>query len=140
MSNDKLALDLLKTIQAQKAEISSIQRANWQTSCSYKINGHTVNLQVVTDVSKLVRVAADVIFAKEFHHKSCRELGLDITDTIIDGYSADQWLEDCKTRLARLQLSQKKARLQQMEDKVNTLISPEKRAALELQAIAKELG
>ena len=56
------------------------------------------------------------------------------------GFPVKDWLEDIKTRIDKLQIQSKKAKLETLEKRLNKIVSPELRAQMELDAIAAELG
>lgn len=55
------------------------------------------------------------------------------------GYSLEDWESDFKTKIAKIEVLKKKAELADLETRLDKLVSPERKAELELQAIAKAL-
>jgi hypothetical protein len=56
-----------------------------------------------------------------------------------DNFTADEWIGDIKARIAKIQISAEKEKLENLEKRLNKIVSPEKRAELELEAIEQEL-
>lgn len=56
-----------------------------------------------------------------------------------DGYSVENWMSDLRLRITKIQIVAEKKKLESLEDRLNKIISPKKRAELELEAIANEL-
>lgn len=56
------------------------------------------------------------------------------------GYSIEDWRDDFKTRITKINLKNEKEKLEKLEAKLEKLVSKEMREALELAAIEKELG
>ena len=56
------------------------------------------------------------------------------------GFQVNEWFTDIKTRLDKIQISEKKKNLSKLESRLNLLISKEMRDNIELEKIKKELG
>lgn len=143
-STDKKTLALIEEVNRRKKEIAKAERPNWKTNCAYTLpNGAIQNLQVVSSVEDLVKIVAHIRSAESAYTMAAKELGLsgkEVPAFMWQGFSADDWCSDVKTRLDKVQISSKKKYLEQLESKLNQLISPEMKAELELQAISDELG
>lgn len=57
-----------------------------------------------------------------------------------DGYTVEDWIGDLKLKITKIQIVAEKKKLEALEERLNKIISPEKRAELEIEAIASELG
>lgn len=141
--NDEKALSLIKEINKRKDEIAKIEKPQWKTNCTFsyveEFKG-SYNLQVVTDVKLLVLMAAEIKMYEETYLKTASLLGVEAPPFTWNGFSADDWMSDIKSRINKIQISTKKKQLEMLEAKANQIISAELRAELELQAISKELG
>ena len=56
------------------------------------------------------------------------------------GFTFDQWKADIKTRIDKIQISKKKKELEELEVRLDKLISPELKQQMELEEITKLLG
>lgn len=56
------------------------------------------------------------------------------------GSPVEDWLADIKARIAKVKIGEKRKKLEDLEKRLNAIVSPELRAQLELEAIEKALG
>jgi hypothetical protein len=56
------------------------------------------------------------------------------------GFSYEDWSSDFQTRINKININKKKEELQNLETRLNSLISPELRRELELKEIEKMLS
>lgn len=140
---DKKTLELIEEVKKRKAEIAQAERPNWATNCFFsevsdKGSG-VINIHVCADVRVLVGMAA-YLRQKELAYKEAAEtLGVDAPPFTWNGYSVADWVSDIKTRINKIQIADKKAKLEKLEGRLNTIISPELKRELELQSIMDEL-
>ncbi len=146
-TTDQKTLDLIKEVQNRKAEISKLERPNWKTNCSFSFvegSSTTVNIHVESNVKNLIGYAAHLIEKERSYNSAATTLGLDGAESVPpftwSGFSVNDWLDDIKTRINKIQISFKKKKLEILESRLNAVISPELKAELELQAIANELS
>lgn len=143
MKTDDKTLAIIREINKQKAEISKIEKPSWKTNCSfsYTEGGTPFNLNVVADVSKLVSMAAFLINSENAYEEA--KSRLDVSDAPAFswlGFSIQDWLADIKARIDKVQIVSKKKKLEALEARASAIISPEKRAELELEAIMNDFG
>jgi len=139
---DSKTLELIKKVQQQKQEIAKAERPNWVTNCSFSYiegSSKTVNLHVCRDVREMVCVVAFLKEREKSYISAVKELGVDAPEFKWNGFSVSDWVNDVKTRIDKVQIADKKKKLEALEDRLNKIISPELRAELELEAIAAEL-
>lgn len=141
MSTDDKTLALIKEVNRQKAEISKIEKPNYKTNLSFTFveGGAPLNLNVIVDIGSLLRMAAFVKGAEETYNRVKESLNVEGPDFSWLGYSASDWMSDFKAKIDKAQVSSKKKKLEQLESRLNAIISPEMRAQLELEAIMNEL-
>lgn len=142
---DSRTLDLIKLVKVQKAEIAKLDKPSYKTNCSFTyIEGRAndaVPLHAESDVKNLISYAAFLIDKERSYKATASELGVEVfPDFTWSGYTVADWLSDIKTRIAKVQIAIKKKKLEGLEARLNSIISPELRAELELEAIANELG
>lgn len=139
---DTLVMELFAKVAAKKKEIESISRPQWETSCSFGTDPDRldtrVNLQVV-DIPKLVELYAFILQKQEAYKTAAKELGVTVPSKWL-GYTFDAWKSDIKLRVNIININAKKKELDTLETRVNALVSPEQRRALELAEIQKALA
>lgn len=148
MSQDKtdnMVLELLKKVEEKKKQIGSAERPQWVTNCSFRFDpasNMATNIQVVRDLEILVDIHAHLTAKYNAYHKSLVALNLTSTEVPFKylGFSYGQWTEDIQTRINGLRIKAKKDELAKLEERVNALVSPEQRRAIELEKLVKEIG
>lgn len=139
---DDRTLNLIKEVAKQKEEISKAERPNWITNCSFKFieGGQAINLHVESDLRVLISICADLQGREEAYEKAVELLGLsDAPPYVIGGFSTDAWIADIKSRINKIQIATKRKKLEALEARLNSIISPELRAEIELEAITAAL-
>lgn len=139
--NDEMVLQLLAKIKSKKAEIASIERPSYKTSCTVGTDlnrSDRINLQVVTDINVLVDLYAFLTAKEEAEKLAAKELGVNVSTSWM-GYSFKLWKEDIKARVSYLGVAAKKKELDLLEKRVDSLVTVEQRREMELAAITKEL-
>lgn len=144
---DQKTLDLIKEVKKQKAEIAKLERPNWKTNCNFSyseanLNG-AVNLHVQNNVKELICIAAFLCDKERSYNEAVNQLGLGVENApqfTWMSFTVADWIEDIKTRIAKIQIATKKKKLELLESRLNAIISPELRAEMELEAIAGELS
>ena len=143
-NTDQLVMDLLAKVEDKKRQIGNAERPQWVTNCSfgYSLESNSrVNLQIVTDIEVLVDRYA--FLSAKWEAFNCARVALGLPDTVrltYMGYRYDQWTDDIKTRIASLQIKSRREELAKLEARVNALVSPEQRRAIELAKLVKEIG
>lgn len=139
---DKIVQDLFKVVQVKKEEIAKAERPNWETNCAfgyYPEQSQRINLQVMSDVLELVQILA-FVYEKHKNFDAVQEmLGTKYQFKWL-GFTFDQWKADIKTRIDKIQISKKKKELEELEVRLDKLISPELKQQMELEEITKLLG
>jgi len=142
---DKKTLDLINEVKKRKQEISNIERISWKTNCSFSYNNgdllKSINLHVLKDIRELISIAAFLIEKEESYKKALKILNVENPpDFFWNCYSVSDWLEDIQSRINKSQIAIKKEKLENLEKRLNSIISPELRAEIELELIEKELN
>ena len=140
--SDKLVEQLLAKVAAKKAEIKKLERPVYKTNCTFILNPFDSNSKRVNfnvaDLDSLINVLATLMIYRDSFEKAGKELGLK-GNFQWGGWSYEDWLADIKTSVDRFSVAKKKAELDTLEKKLNTLISPEQRRQMDLAEIAKSL-
>lgn len=138
---DKVIEQLQDKIREKKAQISKAEKPCWNTNCSFRYDennfSNVVNLHTVGEPKILVSILAYLMSKSEKFAMAARILG--VTEEFQwQGHSLADWQQDIETRLIKMQLSTRKKELEAAEAKLEQLLSPERKAAKELDSI-KEL-
>jgi len=144
MKTDKKTLDLINEVKRRKAEIAKLDRPNWRTNCAWSwVDGNLsnpINLQVESNVRNLISIAGFLGERATSYQRAAEALGVeDPPQFTWNNFTVDDWIEDIRARINKVQIASKKKKLEQLENRLNAIISPELKAELELEAIAGEL-
>lgn len=142
-ATDAKVQQLFDIVQTKKKEIENAQKSNWVTNCSFgydRNSSNRINVQVTNDVEELVSALSFLKERGARYAESAKELGVDSVEFKWLGYGIEEWAQDFKTRITKLQIKKKQQELEVLEKRLNALISPDLRAQMELEAISKELG
>ena len=144
VKTDKKTLELIKEVQRRKEEIAKAEKPSYKTNCSFSyIEGKAadaINLHVEASVKNLICIAAFLKDKEEAYAEVAQELGVaDVPAFTWNGSSVAEWIADIKARINKIQIAAKKKQLETLEARLGAIVSPELRAELELEAIAKEL-
>lgn len=145
MTTDQVIDSLFEKVKQKKAEIAKAEKPNWVTNCTFSFRGNisaseSVNIQTITDVKEMVRILTFLIREESFNDEATKRLGLEETsDFKWMGYTVKEWETDLKTRLNKVLIDRKRSELKNLEERLDKLVSPEKRREMELAEIAKEL-
>lgn len=133
---------LLKAVEEKKKEVEKVEasaKKGWITTTSFRgLSTSPVNIQVASE-SDIVKCMTELILLSNARAEAEDVLGVVSKGFKLDGFSAEDWTEDFKKRIATLQLKSKKDALKQIEDQLNTLISPEQRREKEIARLAESL-
>lgn len=143
INTDAKTLDLIEEVKRQKKEIARAERPNWLTKCTFpwvEGSSQTVNFHQESNVANLVKIAAFLLERERSYMDASQRMGVEVPDFTWDNYSVKDWLEDIRMRINKIQISAKRKKLETLEARLNSLISPELKAQLELEAITSELN
>ncbi len=141
---DKIILELLKKVEEKKNQIGNAERPSWATNCSFGFDPNSnarINIQVVKEIEQLVEIYAFLVLKCDTYKQTLDLLNIDEKDAPFRwmGFTGEQWASDIKTRLNGLRIKQKRDELAKLEERVNALVSPEQRRAIELEKLMKEI-
>ena len=137
---DQSVMKLLKKVREKKEKIEKAKkRPRWKTNCIVGIDNRTVNIQTVRDEDKILDACSSLIGMKDLFGRSAKLLGLEF-DGLYDGYPIDEWIEDLKTRVGMLNLEKEKKELEELDRRVNKLVTSEQRREMELLELEKILS
>lgn len=129
MANDDVILELKKRIDEKKKALKGAEKFSPVTNCSLELGAQRFNIQV-SGKEQLT----DLLVMLNAYRNSAIELEVN-TEYKISGYSLDDWITDIKARLMNLNRNIEQSKLKALEDKLDSLLSSEKRVELELEDI-----
>lgn len=142
-AKDKLVQDLIKKSQEKKAEITKAEsKPKWETNCSFgysKDSSSRTNLQTVTDTDEFINILAFLIEKQKSFNEAKEELVLEGEFKWM-GFSFKEWKSDVLTRVNKITVTKKKKEFEEIEKRLNSLISTEMREELELEELQKMLN
>lgn len=127
--NDNKVLQLKEQIRIKKEKIVSLRKFAPITNMILDIDGKKHNINTM-NLEKSMEMA--ILLNAKFI--SAKELGLEDTYTV-NGYKLYDWICDLKSRIDYLNVRQEENNLEQMEAKLDRLLSEEKKTELELDEI-----
>lgn len=143
-TTDDAVMELLVTVQEKKAEIKSLKkRPQWKTNCSFGIDPDSThdrkNIQVERNPRTIVNWYVFLLEMEERHAQASHELGLPVDLTHL-AYPIADWKDDLKARANQLIVEQKQKEMEKLDTRVNMLVSPDQRRAMELEALQQILA
>ena len=83
-------------------------------------------------------MAANLLVAREQKQTAAELLNLEHED-MFSGYPTNDWLEDLKTRASMLNIEKQKQEVEELDKRINKLVSPDQRREMELLELQKLL-
>lgn len=138
---DEKVLKLWNTVKEKQKEIEKTsEKHKWETSATFgfdpDIVANRVNIMTVTDNKILVRIISFLMIQRDYWALAATEIGVKSGFKWM-GYSFDQWKADLRARAGQLSINEKRAELQELERRLNALITTEQRRELELAELEK---
>jgi hypothetical protein len=139
---DEKALALLKDVEAKRLEISKLtNKVNYETRLTFALpDGKQINLNTVFDVNKLIYYFSIIKSQIDSIESSAKLLGVEEFDNKFEGFTLDEWASDFKTKIGLINIKQLKEDLKFKEDKLNGIISEDKKKELEFEKILKDFS
>lgn len=126
-TNDKKIIELKKQVELKKKEIKKAKRFSPITNCSIEVDGVRHNINVLNK-TQLV----DLLVKLTMYKIASESLKIKYS---ISGYSVNDWIEDINSKLDLINVKEEENNLKSMEDKLDMLLSNEKKVELELDEI-----
>ncbi len=83
---------------------------------------------------------AGFLYTKEKEYEEAKvRIGVAAPEFKWNNYWIVDWIHDIRSRIEKIQINTKKSKLDELESRLNAIVSPELRTQLELEAIAGEL-
>lgn len=138
---DKIVQGLFEIVQQKKAEIAKAEKPSWETNCAFRFNkdaSTVTNLQVCSSVEELVGILGFLIEKNNSFESAQKILGTKVNFKWL-GFTVKEWTADIKTRIDKIDITNKKKELENLEGRLDKLVSKEMREQLELAEIKKLL-
>lgn len=130
MKNDERVLLLKKQIDEKRNSLAT-QKFSPKTNCIIDLDGQKYNINVL-QVNELELLLVKLSVYSEF----AKNLGFELT---ISGYVINEWITDINQKLAVIKDKKKRDELKELENKLDKLLSDEKKTELILDKIAASL-
>lgn len=136
---------LFEVVRKQREEVEAAEKEakqSWKTKASIVVpfsrDEAPVNMQTANE-AKIKNIVIGLLKHRDYAGEAEQLLGLPQTNQY-DGNSYEDWFTDCKKRIAILGIKAKKDLLALTEQRLNAIVSPEQKRAMELAEITKSLG
>lgn len=127
VSNETIAREFYAKIVAAKAKLESAEKGRFETSGEFRFSESSaiVNIKGITNTDKLITIAKFLLQQKNLHAEACKELDIKASEPTWLGVKVEKWLSDVKVRATQVNMIEKKAAIEKMEQKILTIVSKE---------------
>lgn len=136
ISVDEQVMQLLAQVSMRKKQIELLKvRPSWKTNCTFGKISTTegrVNIQTVRDLNILVEIYAFLNQTYLQFSQAAKELGLEF-DGKWQNYPISDWKDDLKTRVSQLTYEKRLKELEELNARIDKLVTPEQRREMELK-------
>jgi hypothetical protein len=127
--NDEKIIALKEQISKKKNQLDKAKKFIPITNCSIEIDGVRYNIQVLTKEQLIM-----LLVKLNSYSLSAGDLGL-LNSFTISGYLVNDWITDIKSKLDVVNYKEEELKLKDLENKLDKLLSDEKKTELELNEI-----
>ena len=142
-TTDEMTKELFQTVQIKKVALANAEKPFWNTSGMFGYspnNSHDrIDIKTITDVRKLVEIYAFLTERENGYNEASSQLGVDKTFSWM-GFSANEWKQDLAIRVDQLNFQTKRKEFNDLENRLNAILSPEVKVQMELEAISELLN
>ena len=131
--NDSKIITLKNQISEKRRQIDKIKKFTPITNCSIEVDGIRSNIQVLAKEQLIA-----LVVKLNSYMSSAKELGL-LDEYAISGYKIEDWIADIKSKLDIVSRKDEERKLKDMEEKLDRLLSNEKKTELEINEIENML-
>ena len=128
-NNDSKIMTLKTQIINKRKQFDGVKKFSPITNCSIEVDGIRSNIQVLSKeqlISLLVKLNS--------YKNSANDLGL-LEEYNISDYKIGEWIADIKSKLNIVSRKDERLKLKSMEDKLDELLSSDKKTELEINEI-----
>jgi len=142
MDIDVTIRELFKRLEERKAKVAEVRKATqkgWVTNGTWKVpfTATVISIQTLPE-DQLYLVAGEIVKSSESIRIGLSILGGEPT-TKVQGYELRDWEADLRKRKAMIQIRSEEAKLDELEARLNSVLSPEDRRRIEVELLAKAL-
>jgi hypothetical protein len=130
INNDSRIIKLKEEIQKKKEDFKEAKKFNPITNCILLIDGQTININVCD-----INMSYHVLVKLNSYLISARDLKIEPAQLEYNGFCITDWITDVRNRLEFLQVKEETKKLKTMEEKLNDLLSEQKKTELEINEI-----
>ena len=134
MNNDEKIIKLKQQIEEKRNKLGNLKRFTPVTNCILELDGVTTNIQILSK-EKL----ALLLVKLNLYKMSIKNLNMSFDKIIISGYDVRDWIMDILAKTDIIHYKEEEQKLKTMEDKLEKLLSNEKKTELAIDEIAKML-
>jgi hypothetical protein len=134
MNNDEKIIKLKQQIEEKRKSLSKAKKFVPITNCILELDGITTNIQILSK-EKL----ALLLVKLNLYKMSMENLNMSFDKIIISGYDVRDWIMDILAKTDIIHYKEEEQKLKTMEDKLEKLLSNEKKTELAIDEIAKML-
>lgn len=135
--NDEMILKLKQQIAKRKEKLSKLPKTFVaETSCIFvteygtKYNLRVMNTQQLNELKVKLHM----------YEMSAKDLGIDMNDFTISGFSIDKWMNDINRKLSEIECRNMNDSLKKDEALLDSLLSEDRKTELLLQELAAKLS
>jgi len=138
--NDALVGQLLKKVEEKKAQIQKIKNPSFKTNLSLPIDGTSTRINLnVASPELLFRILVDLETRIEKSSGVAEKYDL-VFDNAWHGFTLEDWRDDVVLKIRQNQAQRQVNELREVEKKLNSLMSEDKRTNLELEKLSELLN
>jgi hypothetical protein len=142
-TSNEIVLAMLEKVQQKKNEIKAASKKPvWKTNCTIGYDPKSVagriNIMTRTDLQEIVDMYAFLLQRADYLKRAAEQLGVEVDLTYM-GYTIADWCHDLKARADQLSIEAKKRELDELDKRVNKLVTPDQRREMELEVLKAEL-
>lgn len=130
---------MLQKVRDAKAHVEQLRKQSnqrWITTATFMEGKHSsINIQTA-NAEEVTRIVRYLVVNRNVESEVAEILNIPESNTI-QGFSYESWFTDCSKRMATLNLASESAKLEELETRVNNLVSPELRRQMELDELLK---
>lgn len=144
MSNiDQTIQTLFTKVGERKKKVAALETEvakSWKTNCTFRLIGAVSPTNITTaSVEVVEEIATHIVMIERARVAAGAELDRQLS-TKIQGYEFSDWFADLNKRFAMINIREEKKQLEDLEKRLNSVLSPEERRRLEVEALARDIG
>lgn len=131
---------LLNKIDSEKKALGSKPKLSWNTNCMFRYDdSRYFNLNTVRDVTVLVAALAFLLEKSARYQEAAEELEVEVPSFEWSGFSLKEWKEDFQLKAQAIRYNAKQKELQNLQQRLKTLVSEEAKTEMALDEIEELL-